>query len=133
MSMHCPPVAPAAAVLLAVCLCSCRSALDPEAGRVHPDVMTTLQASGEVAVMVALVDPSVGGAPLTGDSAVAEIERMQDDVLAAAVPAGFRLRVRYRSVPALAGTVLTTAGLRALATHRYVQRVDPDPGGTGTR
>jgi hypothetical protein len=95
-------------------LLSCQSAIELEGGRVHPDVMTALRAEGQASVMIALADP-VAVDPAAGDQDAAEIGRMQDSVLSVVDTTEFRLRVRYTAVPALAGTVMSAAALRALA------------------
>jgi hypothetical protein len=82
--------------------------------------------------MIALADPAAVD-PAAGHQDAAVIGRMQDSVLSVVDTTEFRLRVRYTAVPALAGTVMSAAALRALASHRYVKRIDLDLGGTGTR
>jgi hypothetical protein len=104
----------------------------PGAGEPSPALMDALRADGRVEVMVTLTPPpgyEPGRAPDAGTRAA--IARLQDDVLDGLDPADFRLRTRFRSIPALAGTVLTERGLRALAADPRVARVDRDPGGGG--
>lgn len=119
---------------LALLVAACHPALDIDRMRAHPDVLAVLRAQGEVAVMIALVPPAQYGDPAADVERVrVEIAAMQADVLASLDSADYRNRQRFVSVPALAGTLLSERGLRLLLAHRFVRRVDPDPGGGGTR
>ena len=60
-----------------------------------------------------------------------EIAANQNSVLADLDPSDFRVKYRYRAVPALAGSV-TRAGLARLAANPLVVKIDLDVGGTGS-
>ena len=93
-------------------------------------VRDVLARDGAVDVMVALVsDAAPAGDTPAGRAAVA---RLQDSVLATVDTADFRVRQRYATVPALAGTLRSRRALDLLLAHPLVRRVDLDPGGGGT-
>lgn len=97
------------------------------------DVLRAIRDHGGAAVMIALVHPPGFGDPAAdGDEIRREIARMQEDVLAALDSADFRLRQRFTSIPAMAGTLRTEQGLRVLSAHPFVKSVDIDPSGGGT-
>ncbi|TVP45782.1 MAG: hypothetical protein EA350_08390 [Gemmatimonadales bacterium] len=111
---------------------SCHPALEVDRERVQPDVLTTLHAGEEAAVMIALTPPPGFGDPAADQERIrAEISRMQAEVLSAVDTADFRPRQPFLSIPAMAGTLRTERGLRTLLEHRYVRRVDLDPAGGG--
>lgn len=99
------------------------------AAEIGGDVVTTLEATGEAHVMIALQLSGAG----TGSVAerTAEIARAQERVLDALDATDYRNRVRFEAVPALAGTLYTHRGLEILAKHPDVLRIDLDQGGGG--
>jgi hypothetical protein len=121
------------AVALPLLLLACHPGEEPGDVSGHADVLTVIRAHGGAAVMIALVHPPGFGDPAgDGDAIRGEIARMQEGVLAALDSADFRLRQRFASIPAMAGTLRTEQGLRVLLAHPYVRRVDLDPSGGGT-
>jgi hypothetical protein len=98
---------------------------------VSEDVVEALRSAGRANVVVALALPAGFEADAGSDRMRDEIARLQDDVLGSVDPADFQLGQRFAAVPALTGTVLTERGLRALAAHPSVVRVDLDAGGGG--
>jgi hypothetical protein len=98
---------------------------------VSAEVMDVLRADGRADVMVALKLPPGFEAEPGSERLRAEIARLQDDVLASMDDGDFRVRQRFKAIPALAGTVLTERGLRRLSSHPGVVRVDMDAGGGG--
>lgn len=98
----------------------------------NPEVIEALRSDGRANVVVALALPAGFDAEPGSDRSRAEIARVQEDVLGAIDPGDFELRVRFVAVPALAGTVLSEPGLRALAAHPQVLRVDLDVEGGGS-
>ena len=100
--------------------------------KIGPDVITTLQTTGEARVVIALVEPSALQAQkIDLAQARGEIAVQQAEVLASLSPLDFRLKYQYQAVPALAGAVLTEAGLQQLAAHPQVRKIDLDVGGRG--
>lgn len=108
---------------------------DPKLGA---GVVEALAPNGEVNVIVALAveagtkdTANTGGPP---DPAIerAAIARAQDAVLSTLDSADFRLGQRFAAVPAFTGTLRSTRGLDRLLSHRFVRRVDLDPGGAGS-
>jgi hypothetical protein len=93
------------------------------------DVVMTLEATGEAHVMIALQLSGAGAG--TVDERSAEIARAQERVLDAVDAPDYRNRVRFETVPALAGTLYTHRGLEILAKHPDVRRIDLDHGGGG--
>lgn len=105
----------------------------PEA-KVSTAVSEAVQAGGKTAVVIALVDPlSAQQLAVSNLSTVrAEIAQAQARVLAAVTSADFETKYVYEAVPALAGNILTQAGLNQLAAHPDVRRIDLDVGGQGS-
>jgi len=111
---------------------SCHPAPEVDRERVQAEVLTTIRAGEEAAVMIALTPPPGFGDPAADQERIrADISRMQAEVLAALDTADFRPRQPFLSIPAMAGTLRTERGLRALLDHPYVRRVDLDPAGGG--
>jgi hypothetical protein len=106
----------------------CRSMPPSDTTKVGPGVLSTLQAQGAAFVMVALTEPT----PDPASDRRATIARLQQELLADVEPYGFRQRLRFEAVPAIAGTLLNEQALQALAAHHLVRRIDLDPGGGGT-
>ncbi|HUG42271.1 MAG TPA: hypothetical protein VMM12_17540 [Longimicrobiales bacterium] len=122
----------AAAVACAVVLAGCRTLDGNGSDTVSPDVLDAVRVHGRADVMVALVPPvGYDDAEPAGPRVRAEIARLQDEVLESLGAVHFTLRQRFVAVPALAGTVLSEEGLRALSAHPGVARVDLDVGGGG--
>lgn len=128
------------ALTLALALAGCGSMAEspdraggpPDTAIVAGDVMRALAADGRADVVVSLAPPAGYDDGAAADTVMrAAIARLQDDVLAALQPSDFRLRRRFESIPALAGTVLTGDGIRILAGHPRVVRVDLEVGGGG--
>jgi subtilisin family serine protease len=102
-----------------------------EADKVGPGVRAAVRAGG-AAVVVTLAEPAAVAQAATDLARVrAGVSAAQAAVLGAVGPADFQLRVRFQAVPALAGMVLSEAGLDALAAHPGVTRIDLDLGGGG--
>jgi len=119
------------ALLLA--LVACQTAMEANRERDQQEIVAAIRARGEAAVIVALTEPEGFGDPAQATRVREEIARMQAEVLAAIDTTDFRPGQRFASVPALAGTVRSERGLRALSAHRLVRRVSLDTGGTGSR
>ena len=119
------------AVILAGCdLLGALRKQDPGlAAEIGGDVVTTLEATGEAHVLIALQLSGAGAG--TVDERTAEIARAQERVLDALDATDYRNRVRFETVPALAGTLYTLRGLEILAKHPDVRRIDLDLGGGG--
>ena len=101
------------------------------AEKVGPGVRAAVQAGG-ARVVVMLVEPAVlSAAPTALPQVRTAVAALQDGLLSGLKPADFALGLRLQAVPALAGTVLTEAGLNQLAAHPSVRRIDLDAGGTG--
>lgn len=99
--------------------------------KVGPGVLEAVRAGG-AQVVIALAEPAVfSAAPTALPQVRAAVAAVQDSVLGAMKAADYQPRLRYQAVPALAGTVLTEAGLNQLAAHPSVIRIDLDAGGTG--
>jgi subtilisin family serine protease len=99
---------------------------------VGADVLTTLRAEGSANVVIALNPPPSVQALVPNVAQLRnEVAQVQSRVLAAVNAQTYRARHQFRAVPALSGTILSEAGLRALAAHPDVRRIDLDVGGTG--
>lgn len=99
---------------------------------VGPGVAAAVQDEGAADVMIMLADPVVMTAPLTDVATLsAQVASLQQIVLAGIAPADFQERHRFRTIPALAGRI-TTSALAALRTHPNVVRIDLDVGGSGS-
>ena len=98
---------------------------------VKDDVVMTLRAKGEAAVMISLVEPSGIDATAEPTRWRAEIARLQQSVLTQLAPQHFERRTLFASVPAIAGKLRTERGLAILTAHPNVRRVDLDAGGGG--
>ena len=120
-----------APVATLVFLAGCGRPISPHRAVVEDDVVTTLRAKGEAAVMISLVEPTGIDATVEPMRWQAEIARLQQSVLSQLVPQHFESRTLFTSVPAIAGTLRTERGLAILAAHPSVRRVDLDPGGGG--
>ena len=104
--------------------------LEPGADR--RAVVEAIESGEELAVIVSLDPPTGYGAPDADLGEIKrEIARTQDGVLDALDTSDFVVRVRFATVPAFAGRLITEAGMTELATHPDVVSVDPDIGGTG--
>jgi subtilisin family serine protease len=98
-------------------------------GKVGADVLETLRAEGKAHVVIALVPPAAAKrAKPDLRSLRREVRGMQEEVLARVHPSGFVAKHKYRAVPAMAGRVLTEAGLAKLAAHPHVAKIDLDVG-----
>ncbi len=117
------------ALLLA--LDACQTAMQSLRERDEREILAAIRTHGEAAVVVALVEPDGFEDPNQETRVRAEIARMQKEVLADIDITDFRSRVLFVSVPAIAGTVRSEQGLRALLGHRLILRVSLDSGGTG--
>lgn len=121
--------------LLVLCVLVIASAAPASAqgtSQVGDDVVEAIRTRGEARVVIALAEPrSLRMANPDLARAQVEIDRLQDRVLAAVGAADFQLKQRYQLVPALAGSVLSEAGLLRLAAQPEVVRIDLDVGGTG--
>lgn len=101
------------------------------AEKVGPGVRAAVLAGG-ARVVVMLVEPAIlSTAPTALPQVRAAVGAAQAGVLGQLKPTDFAAGVRFQAVPALAGTVLTEAGLAQLAAHPSVRRIDLDAGGTG--
>jgi len=97
--------------------------------KVGADVLETLRAEGKAHVVIALVPPAAAKrAKPDLRSLRREVRGMQEEVLARVHPSGFAAKHKYRAVPAMAGRVLTEAGLAKLAAHPHVAKIDLDVG-----
>lgn len=102
--------------------------------KVGQGVIEALQAEGGVNVVVLLVEPpSMSTSSIDLPSLKRDIASLQDDVLSSLDSSEFRVKLRYQAVPALAGRVLSEAGLTKLAANPNVVRIDLDVGGTGSQ
>lgn len=95
-------------------------------------IQQALQARGEVAVLVALVEPPGFSDPGQAASSRAAIARMQNEVVAALDTTDFRETKRFAALPALAGILKTERGLRILMALPQVRQVSLDTGGSGS-
>lgn len=101
--------------------------------KIGEGVIETLQAEGEVFVIIALVEPTSMKAPQRNLSILRdEIARLQDQVLASVDASDFNVVYRYEAVPALTGRV-TETGLAKLIASANVVRIDLDVGGSGSQ
>ena len=101
------------------------------AEKVGPGVRAAVQAGG-ARVVIMLVEPAIlSAAPTALPQVRVAVAALQDGVLSGLKAADFALGLRFQAVPALAGIVLTEAGLNQLAAHPSVRRIDLDVGGTG--
>jgi hypothetical protein len=98
---------------------------------VKDDVVTTLRAKGEAAVMISLVEPTGIDAAAEPTRWRDEIARLQQSVLSQLPAQHFERRTLFASVPAIAGTLRTERGLAILSSNPNVRRVDLDVGGGG--
>ena len=140
---HPTPWLAASVLLIAVILASCdllaplreqEGAGVPIGGsdgraEIGSDVVLSIRANGEAHVMIALHLSTAAAA--TAAERRAEIARAQERVLGALDAPDYRNRVRFGTVPALAGTIYTCRGLETLARHPDVRRIDLDVGGGG--
>ena len=122
-------LAPIATLVL---LLGCGRSISQHRAVVKDDVVTTLRAKGEAAVMISLVEPAGIDAAAEPTRWQAEIARLQQSVLSQVAPQHFERRTVFASVPAIAGTLRTERGLAILTSHPNVRRVDLDAGGGGT-
>jgi hypothetical protein len=123
----------ATALAIAAILAGCNGVADPGFAKIEDGVAQTLGTDGQIDVFVSLVPPAGYGEPGADLEAMKhEIARSQDEVLAALDPADYRNRIRYETIPALAGTVLTRKGLETLEAHPEVVSVAVDEGGSGS-
>lgn len=106
---------------------------DDEANqKISQGVIEAIQKNGEANIVIMLVPPSsLQTSPVDLPTVRNEIARLQDDVLSVLDDSDYRQKHKYETIPALAGTLLTEAGLAKLATHPKVVRVDLDVGGSG--
>ncbi len=110
------------------------SALVPEAQeRVSASLRRSLEAEGEVAVVIAL-GTGIGLEASSGSLTAlhSQVAQMQDRVLAAVETADFAVTHTYQAIPAIAGKISSAAALDKLAAHPDVLRVDLDVGGQGS-
>ena len=112
-------------------LLACGRPISQHRAIVKDDVVTTLRAKGEAAVMISLVEPTGIDAAAEPTRWQAEIARLQQSVLSQLAPQHFERRTLFASVPAIAGTVRTERGLTILTSNPNVRRVDLDVGGGG--
>lgn len=105
--------------------------MESDRARSQQSILGALEARGEVAVVVALVDPPGFGDPTQGDSIRAAIARMQDAVVASVDSTDFTETKRFAAVPALAGILRSERGLRRLLALPQVRDVALDTGGGG--
>jgi hypothetical protein len=120
-------------VALPLLLLACHAGEESDDLYGQADVLTAIRAHGGAAVMIALVHPPGFGDPAADAGEIRrEIARMQEGVLTALDTADFRLRQKFTSIPAMAGTLRTEQGLRVLSAHPFVHSVDLDPSGGGT-
>lgn len=89
--------------------------------KVSPDVVAVLAADGQVQVLVSL----------DADADPGRIAAVREEVLDRIGDAGFRVRVEFDGVPAIAGLVLSTDALVALERDPGVVAVAVDTGGGG--
>lgn len=123
----------AIAFAIAALLAGCGGVADPGFAKIEDGVARTLGTEGRIDVFVSLVPPAGYGEPGADLEAMkSAIARSQDEVLSALDPADYRNRIRYETIPALAGTVLTEKGLEALEAHPDVVSVAVDEGGSGS-
>src|SRR5687768_15236016 len=121
-----------APVAVLVFLLGCGRPVSQHRAVVRDDVITTLRAKGEAAVMISLVEPTGIDATVEPKRWQAEIARLQQSVLSQVAPEHLERRTLFSSVPAIAGTLRTERGLAILTAHPNVRRVDLDAGGGGT-
>jgi hypothetical protein len=119
---------PAAALVF---LLGCGGPTSLQRAVVSDNLVTTLRANGEAAVMISLVEPTGINATVEPTRWQAEITRLQQSVLSQLAPQDFESRTLFTSVPAIAGTLRTERGLAILTAHPNVRRVDLDAGGGG--
>ncbi len=95
-------------------------------------VIESISLDRGAAIMVALEEPAmISKSPASRERFRQEISQLQEEVLSGLDPGDFELRLRFQSVPALAGRVFTAAGLARLTANPRVVRIDLDVGGTG--
>jgi hypothetical protein len=87
---------------------ACHAVPSPTGIPTAPEVLTELRATGEAPVVVALKEPPGYADPDADRQRIlAEIARMQAEVLRSLHPTEYRDRHRFASVPAMAGTLLS--------------------------
>jgi hypothetical protein len=118
---------------LLLALVACQTAMQSIRERDEREIVAAIRTRGEAAVVVALFEPDGFEDPTQETRVRTEIARMQKEVLADIDTTDFRPRVLFVSVPAIAGTVRSERGLRALLGHRLILRVSLDSGGTGSQ
>jgi hypothetical protein len=118
--------------VLLLALVACQTTIEIHE-RDQREILGAIRARGEAAVVVALLEPDGFEDPDQETRVRTEIARMQKQVLADIDTTDFRPRALFVSVPAIAGTVRSERGLRALLGHRLVRSVSLDAGGTGSR
>jgi hypothetical protein len=121
-----------APVAVLVALLGCGRAFSRQHAVVKDDVLATLRAKGEAAVMISLIEPTGIDAATEPARWRAEIARLQQSVLSQLPAQHFERRTLFASVPAIAGTLRTERGLTILTSNPNVRRVDLDVGGGGT-
>lgn len=112
-------------------LAACRTVMESPRAQSQQAVEQALQTRGEVAVLVALVEPPGFSDPGQAASTRAAIARMQNEVVAALDTTDFRETKRFAALPALAGILKSERGLRILMGLPPVRQVSLDTGGSG--
>lgn len=110
---------------------ACRTVMESPRTQSQQAIQQALRERGDVAVMVALVEPPGFSDPSQTASSRAAIARMQDEVVAALDTADFRETKRFAALPALAGILKTERGLRILMGLPQVRELSLDTGGGG--
>lgn len=96
-------------------------------------VAAAVQDNGSADVVIMLFDAATAAVSLTDVTALeAQVANLQQSVLAALAPTDFLERARFRTVPALAGRIMSSSALAALLAHPSVIRIDLDVGGSGS-
>jgi hypothetical protein len=96
------------------------------------DVYQALNESSYVNVIVMLFQPpSVTSSNVDSDEVKKNIDKLQEEVLATLLPADFKLSLKYKNIPALAGS-LSLVGAKKLGSNQHVARIDLDVGGSGS-
>jgi subtilisin family serine protease len=104
----------------------------PDKAKIGPGVIEALRAEGEAMVIVALVaPPSLQARQINLPRLRQGVSTLQNGALSVLNAGEFRTKYKYSTVPALAGTLSSEAGLLKLAAHPNVARIDLDMGGKG--
>lgn len=120
---------PALATLLLFALAACRTTTPTSVA--DEELLAVLRQRGSAPVMIALTDPVGQVDPTDLVATRGAVRRLQDEVLRSVDSTDFTLRVRYETIPALAGTLRSERGFRRFKAHPLVRHVSLEMGGGG--